>query len=79
MGLLKRMTGFEVEHIPNIQFRFMSCVLAIRDILLPVGKRLDRFGIEMGFVVVDFGCGPGSFVERASAVSGQQSARGKPT
>ena len=64
------MSGYEVEHIPNIPFRLMSFVLAIRDILFPVGKRFDQFGIDKGFIVVDFGCGPGSYVEQASKLVG---------
>jgi len=70
MGLLKKMSGCEVEHIPNTSFRLMSFVLAIRDILFPVGKRFDQFGIDKGFIVVDFGCGPGSYVEKASQLVG---------
>ena len=63
MSLLKKMTGYEVEHIPNTPFRIMSFIMAIRDVLLPVSKRLDQFGIDKGFIVIDFGCGPGSYVE----------------
>ncbi len=70
MGLLKKMSGYEVEHIPNIPFRLMSFVLAIRDILFPVVKRFDQFGIDKGFIIVDFGCGPGSYVEHASKLVG---------
>ena len=70
MGLLKRMSGYEADHIPNISFRIMSFVFAIRDILFPVGKRFDQFGIDKGFIVVDFGCGPGSYVEKASQLVG---------
>ncbi len=50
MGFLKKMTGYEVEEIPNIQFRIMSIILAIRAIFFPVGKRLDQFGIDKGYV-----------------------------
>ena len=70
MGFLKKVSGYEVEHLPNIPFRLMSFVIAIRDILFPIGKRLDLFGIKKGFIVVDFGCGPGSYVERASQLVG---------
>ncbi len=70
MGLLKTMSGYEVEHLPNIPFRLMSFVIAIRDIVFPIGKRLDQFGIDKGFIVVDFGCGPGSYVEQASQLVG---------
>jgi len=64
------MNGFEVEHMPNTAFRLMSFVLAIRDILFPIGKRFEQFGIDKGFIVVDFGCGPGSYIEHASQLVG---------
>ena len=71
MGLLEKMSGYEVEQIPNIAFRLMSFVFAIRDILFSVGNRLDQFGIDEGMIVVDFGCGPGSYVEPASLLVGE--------
>jgi ubiquinone/menaquinone biosynthesis C-methylase UbiE len=70
MGLLKTISGYEVEYLPNISFRLMSVVISMRDVFFPIGKRLDRFGIRKGFVVVDFGCGPGSYLERASQIVG---------
>lgn len=70
MQLLRTLSGYEVEHLPNIAFRLMSLVLSMRDAFVPVGKRLDRFGILKGSVVVDFGCGPGSYIERASQLVG---------
>jgi len=48
----------------------MSFILSIRDIFFPVEKKLDQFNIEKGFIIVDFGCGPGSFVEYASRLVG---------
>lgn len=71
MRLLRKMSGYEVEHLPSLSFRLMSFVLSIRDVLFPAGKRLDRFGISEGSVVVDFGCGPGSYLERASQLAGR--------
>lgn len=70
MQLLRTLSGYEVEYLPNIAFRLMSVVLSMRDALAPVGKRLDRFDIRKGCVVVDFGCGPGSHIERASQLVG---------
>lgn len=70
MRLLRTLSGYEVEYLPNIAFRLMSLVLSMRDALAPVEKRLDRFGIRKGSVVVDFGCGPGSYIERASQLVG---------
>ena len=64
------MRGLEVEHMPNTAFRLMSFVLSMRDILFPVEKRLEQFGINKGFTVVDFGCGPGSYIEHASQLVG---------
>jgi ubiquinone/menaquinone biosynthesis C-methylase UbiE len=59
-----------MEHMPNLAFRLMSFLLSIRDIFIPVGKKLDRFNIEKGYFIVDFGCGPGSYVETASKLVG---------
>ena len=70
MRLLKTMSCYEVERLPNISFRLMSFVLSMRDVLFPVGKRLDRFGIHKGSIVVDFGCGPGCYLEPASQIVG---------
>lgn len=70
MGFLKKITGYKVERIPDISFRLMSFVFTLRDILFPVGKRLERFGIKKGFSVIDFGCGPGSYVEHAAKLVG---------
>jgi len=70
MELTNKMSGRGIEHMPNLAFRLMSFILSIRDLLVPVGKRLDQFNIEKGFFVVDFGCGPGSFVEYASTLVG---------
>ena len=70
MRLLRTIFGYETENTPNIPFRLMSFVIAIRDIVFPIGKQLDQFGIDKGFIVVDFGCGPGSYIERASRAVG---------
>lgn len=70
MGLEKKLTGFEVERMSNFAFRLMSWVFVIRDVLFSVGKKLDQFGIEEGFYLVDFGCGPGSYIEHASRLVG---------
>ena len=71
MGLSKKLSGYEVEHIPNVAFRLMSFVFTIRDILFGVDKKLDQFGIKEGMSVVDFGCGPGSYIEPASLLVGE--------
>lgn len=72
MSILKKMTGYEVEHIPDISFRVMSFFLAVRDIFFPVNKCLAKFNIEKGSTIVDFGCGPGSYIEEASRLVGNK-------
>ena len=51
------MSGFEVEHMPNTAFRLMSFILAIRDILFPIGKRFEQFGIERDSLLWILGVG----------------------
>lgn len=70
MRLLRTFFGYENENIPNIVFRMMSLALSMRDVFAPVSKRVDGFGIENGSIVVDFGCGPGSYIEWTSRAVG---------
>ena len=64
------MSAYKENHMPNTAFRLMSFVFKIRDILFPIGKRFEQFNIDKGFVVIDFGCGPGSYVEHVSKLVG---------
>ena len=71
MGLLKLLTGYEVERMPNASFRMMSLMFSVRDRFVSVGKRLDALNIEKGATVVDFGCGPGSYIPAAAKLVGE--------
>ena len=54
----------------NLRFSMMSCVLKLRDLLRPRSEVLKEVGIEPGFRVLDYGCGPGGYVaETAELVS----------
>jgi ubiquinone/menaquinone biosynthesis C-methylase UbiE len=46
----------------NLDFRLMSFTYKFRDFLLPRMNILKEVGIEAGFHVLDFGCGPGSYI-----------------
>jgi len=46
----------------NFDFKFMSCGYKIRDFFLPRKNILREVGIKLGFYVLDFGCGPGSYI-----------------
>jgi len=53
-------------------FKVMSWVFAVRDKLLSPWTLLDAFGIQKGQTVVDYGCGPGSYLRRASELVGPE-------
>lgn len=46
----------------NPHFRFMSLGYKFRDFFLPRKNILKEVGIKPGFRVLDYGCGPGSYV-----------------
>ncbi len=57
--------------VSNLDFRLMSLVLLLRDLRLPRMEILKEVGIKVGFQVLDFGCGPGSYVAAASRLVSQ--------
>jgi ubiquinone/menaquinone biosynthesis C-methylase UbiE len=70
MGFKETMSGHGLDRMPDWSFRVMSFFFALRDMIFDPGKKLDRFGIEKGQTVIDYGCGPGSHVVRASHLAG---------
>ncbi|GAG09249.1 unnamed protein product, partial [marine sediment metagenome] len=71
MSILESLVGFERDRIPNIAFKVMSSCFKVRDLFGSPDKLLDQFEIRDGDIVVDYGCGPGRFVRRASSMAGQ--------
>ena len=65
-----RICGSGMDRMPNFAFRLMSLIFDIRDRFVSVDKLLDEFGIRAGQTVVDYGCGPGSYVGKASRLVG---------
>ncbi|MGP8321771.1 MAG: methyltransferase domain-containing protein [Methanosarcinaceae archaeon] len=66
----KHFFGNEIDRMPNIAFRIMSFLFKVRDSFSPRNKRLDYYGIKKDYVVIDYGCGPGSYLEKASKLVG---------
>lgn len=64
--------GNEVERMPNISFRIMSFMFKIRDYFFPVDKKLDDFEIKKDSTIVDYGCGTGSYLKKASELVGKK-------
>jgi ubiquinone/menaquinone biosynthesis C-methylase UbiE len=55
----------------NFDFRFMSLGYKYRDFFLPRKDVLKEVGIEPGFTVLDYGCGPGSYITDAAELVGK--------
>lgn len=64
--------GNNMDRIPDIAFRAMSWMFIIRDKFMEPWSVLDEFGIKRGQTVVDYGCGPGSYLRRASELVGPE-------
>jgi len=58
------------ERMPGICFRMMSAMFWLRDRIRPPDLILNSMGIHEGMTVVDYGCGPGSYLKRASELVG---------
>ena len=46
----------------SLGFKLMSLMFKVRDLLRPRSDVLKEAGIEPGFAVLDFGCGPGGYI-----------------
>jgi ubiquinone/menaquinone biosynthesis C-methylase UbiE len=55
----------------DLAFRFMSLGFRFRDFRLRRMEILKEVGIQAGFMVLDFGCGAGSYVAATSRLVGQ--------
>ena len=55
----------------NIDFRFMSLGYKFRDFRLPRISILKETEIEPGFSVLDYGCGPGSYIKPTAELVGK--------
>jgi len=54
-----------------MDFRFMSLGYKFRDFRLPRINILKEAEIEPGFSVLDYGCGPGSYIEPTAGLVGK--------
>ncbi len=62
----------EEKPMPNIVFRGMSLILRLRERFRHPKKRLIGAGLEPGQVVLDVGCGIGSFTIPAAQIVGKE-------
>ena len=55
----------------NFDFIFMSFGFRFRDFFLPRKHILEEVGIKLGFSILDYGCGPGSYTIAAAQLVGK--------
>ena len=70
MNLHEKAFGGGIDRMPDIHFRVMTFLFYIRDLLTPFDRKLENFGIEKGNTVIDYGCGPGSYLKKTSELTG---------
>ena len=59
------------KHISNSGFKAMALTFKIRDFLRPRKDVVKEVGIREGFQVLDYGCGPGSYVRAVAELVGK--------
>ncbi|MFC1935461.1 class I SAM-dependent methyltransferase [Chloroflexota bacterium] len=55
----------------NLDFRCMAFTYKFRDLLLPRRKLLEEVGIRPGSTVLDYGCGPRSYIPTTAELVGE--------
>jgi precorrin-6B methylase 2 len=58
------------RQLSNFNFKLIAFCFKFRDLLLPREAILKQAQIKPGFVLLDFGCGPGSYSILASEMVG---------
>ena len=68
----KNRYGNNVDKMPNVAFRIMTLIFKTANFFKNKGKCIDEFGIKKGSTVIDYGCGPGMHIKRASELVGNE-------
>ena len=56
----------------NFTVERMISMLEERDILAPINKEVDKFGIKEGNIIIDYGCGSGGYTKKISELIGDK-------
>jgi ubiquinone/menaquinone biosynthesis C-methylase UbiE len=62
--------GNEMDKMPAWAFRIMSVMFRVEDLFVNREEKLEQFGIHNGDTVVDYGCGTGRYLRKASELTG---------
>jgi len=68
----KVLYGNEIDRMPDWSFRAMSLIFNFTDLLISTDKRLTPFAIKAGNTVIDYGCGTGRYLKKASELVGDK-------
>ena len=71
MSIKKYTFGNEMELMPNIAFHMMSFMINIHEHFSHYSEHLKNFGIKKGYTIIDYGCGPGRYIKKASQIVGE--------
>jgi ubiquinone/menaquinone biosynthesis C-methylase UbiE len=69
---MKKLLGVGREDMPDIAFSFMAFGFKLRDMFFPVDQFVTTLGIQQGFTLIDYGCGPGSYINKTSELVGTE-------
>ena len=70
--MLKSRSHKTNDRTSNLSFRAMTWMFRVADFFFPKHDHLATLGIQPGFTVVDYGCGPGRYIAEASRRVGPQ-------
>jgi len=57
--------------MPASSFKIMAWLFRVFDLFRNAESRIEGIGIKPGYVVVDWGCGPGRYIRKASELTGE--------
>ena len=61
------------ERMSDTSFKLMNLIFRVIDFIYPyIDKRVEKFGLQPGMTVVDYGCGPGRYTTRIARLIGEQ-------
>jgi ubiquinone/menaquinone biosynthesis C-methylase UbiE len=70
--LVDSVKGKKIERIPNIAFRIMTFVMTLVDLIENYSnKNFKTLDLKYGQTVIDYGCGPARYIEKASKTVGE--------
>ena len=62
--------GDQVGLLDNISFALTVLTFRLRDLFVPPAAVLENLGIKRGQIILDYGCGPGSYSAAAAGLVG---------